>query len=130
MSTSSTVPLPVSEALGSAFAAARVHNRACRHRFVHTRLFRAGSHSGSGVHRTNCRVQTGYRTRKLTDCLRDQRWQVRAAACNIIASLGPTIVNEICPLLHDSDENVRIAVASILVGLGEPELLERVIATS
>ena len=69
-------------------------------------------------------------TGELIDCLRDQRWQVRSSACNAIASRGPAIVDEICPLLHDSDENVRIAVASILVGLGEAELLERLMVAS
>jgi HEAT repeat protein len=72
----------------------------------------------------------GTATRESIDCLRDRRWQVRAAACNVIASSGPTVINEVCPLLHDSDENVRIAVASILVGLGEATLLERLMAAS
>jgi len=67
-------------------------------------------------------------TRDLIDCLRDQCWQVRAAASNVIASFGPAIITEVCPLLQDSDENVRIALASILVGLGEAELLQRVLA--
>lgn len=72
----------------------------------------------------------GTSNRELIDCLRDGRWQVRAIACDILSSLGATIVNEICPLVQDSDPNVRIAVASILVELGEPELLKRIMSTS
>ncbi|MBV9266932.1 MAG: HEAT repeat domain-containing protein [Acidobacteriaceae bacterium] len=62
--------------------------------------------------------------------LRDPRWEVRAAARNAIAKIGRAASDDLSHLLHDSDENVRIAVASILLEFGQNDLLAHLVPDS
>jgi hypothetical protein len=60
----------------------------------------------------------------LIQLLRSNDWRVRAAAADAIAGMGPRCAECMKPLVHDTDENVRIAAVRVLLNLGEDEWLK------
>lgn len=61
----------------------------------------------------------------LLEFLRDQDWQTRAVAAKELVALGAPAIHAIRPLVHDSQEYVRIAAAGILADLEDFAWLER-----
>jgi hypothetical protein len=51
-------------------------------------------------------------------------WRLRAAAADAIAAIGARSAEPMKPLVHDTDENVRIAAVRVLLNLGEDEWLK------
>jgi hypothetical protein len=51
-------------------------------------------------------------------------WRLRAAAADAIAAMGARSAEPMKPLVHDTDENVRIAAVRVLLNLGEDEWLK------
>jgi hypothetical protein len=49
---------------------------------------------------------------------------LRAAAADAIAGMGPRCAERMKPLVHDTDENVRIAAVRVLLKLAEDEWLK------
>jgi HEAT repeat protein len=62
---------------------------------------------------------------ELVDALRDQSWQTRAVAAKELAALGATGIESVRPLVHDSQEYIRIAAAAVLAELEDYAWLER-----
>jgi HEAT repeat protein len=60
----------------------------------------------------------------LIQFLRSNDWRLRAAAADAIASMGAPSAELMKPLVHDSDENVRIAAVRVLLNLTEDEWLK------
>jgi hypothetical protein len=62
---------------------------------------------------------------ELVDALREQDWQTRAVAAKELAALGAPVIERVRPLLHDSQEYIRIAAAAVLAELEDYAWLER-----
>jgi HEAT repeat protein len=60
----------------------------------------------------------------LIQLLRSNDWRLRAAAADGIAGMGPRGGERMKPLVHDADENVRIAAVRVLLNLAEDEWLK------
>ncbi len=60
----------------------------------------------------------------LIQLLRSNDWRLRAAAADAIAGMGPRCAERMKPLVHDTDENVRIAAVRVLLNLAEDEWLK------
>jgi hypothetical protein len=60
----------------------------------------------------------------LIQILRSNDWRLRAAAADAIAGMGPSGGERMKPLVHDTDENVRIAAVRVLLNLAEDEWLK------
>jgi HEAT repeat protein len=67
----------------------------------------------------------------LIQLFRSNDWRLRAAAADAIAGMGPRCAEQMKPLVHDTDENVRIAAVRVLLNLGQDGRLkhELVLAT-
>ncbi len=61
----------------------------------------------------------------LVESLRDQDWRTRAVAATELVALGTPAIHAVRPLVHDSQEYVRIAAAGILADLEDFAWLER-----
>lgn len=60
--------------------------------------------------------------------LRTSDWQERSAVAECLIVLGRSAVDAVKPLVHDADENVRIAAVRVLLGLEQDSWLERELA--
>ena len=67
---------------------------------------------------------------ELVDALREQDWQTRAVAAKELAALGAPVIESVRPLLHDSQECIRIAAAAVLAELEDYAWLERQLSES
>ncbi len=62
---------------------------------------------------------------ELVDALREQDWQIRAVAAKELAALGAPVIENVRPLVHDSQEYIRIAAVAVLAELEDYAWLER-----
>jgi len=60
----------------------------------------------------------------LIQFLGNDDWRLRAAAADAIAVLGARSAESMKPLVHDTNENVRIAAVRVLLNLGQDEWLK------
>ncbi|MBV8706746.1 MAG: HEAT repeat domain-containing protein [Acidobacteriaceae bacterium] len=65
---------------------------------------------------------------ELLDSLRDQDWRTRAVAAAELVRLGTPTIHVVRPLVHDSQDYVRIAAAGILAELEDFAWLEQLLA--
>lgn len=64
---------------------------------------------------------------ELMDALRDQNWRTRAVAARELIAVGTPAIHSIRPMVHDSQDYVRIAAAGILVELEDFAWLEQLL---
>lgn len=61
----------------------------------------------------------------LLEHLRDNNWQIRATASDLLVNLGDAVVEPVKSLVQDPDQNVRVAAVRILLDLEQDHWLEQ-----